>query len=185
MQEAYVPRMYLVNCIALHESLLSSVYKQPAQCLEDHRFDILSGTQDFSLSFARDRMIFNFFLFKNGFHLWHFLPLLFFFHSLITHDLYLSVLTTSIPSNSIPLQYSYTSPWWRYSSLYSLGFDGDTAHYNPWDLVQMQLTILPGIWCINNSQDSLGFDGNRVKYTYCDFIQIQLALIPGIWCKYS
>ena len=59
-----MPRMYLVNCIALHESLLSSVYKQPAQCLEDHRFDILSGTQDFSLSFARDRMIFNLFYSK-------------------------------------------------------------------------------------------------------------------------
>ena len=72
--------MYLINCIALHESLLSSVYKQPAQCLEDHRFDILSGTQDFSLSFAREGMIFNLFYSKlNGFHLWHFLPLLFFF----------------------------------------------------------------------------------------------------------
>ena len=54
-----MPNMYLANCIALHESLLSSVYRQPAQCLEDHRFDILSGTQDFSLSFDRDRMIFN------------------------------------------------------------------------------------------------------------------------------
>lgn len=62
-----MPHMYLVNCIALHESLLSSVYKQPAQCSEDHRFDILSGTQDFSLSFARDRMIFNLFYSKTGF----------------------------------------------------------------------------------------------------------------------
>jgi len=104
-----VSHMYLVNCIALHESLLSSVYRQPAQCLEDHRFDILSGTQNFSLSFVRVRMIFNLFLSKTSFTFGIFF-LFFFFHSLIMHDLYLSVLTTSIPSNSIPLQYSYTGP---------------------------------------------------------------------------
>ena len=178
--------MYLVNCIALHKSLLSSMYRQPTQCLEDHRFDILSGTQDFSLSFARDRMIFNLFYLKTSFTFGiSFLFSFFFFHSLIVHDLYLSVLTTSIPSNSIPLQYSYTGLWWRYSSLRYLGFDGYTAHYNSWDLVQIKLTILPRIWCINSSQNSLGFDGNRVKYTYWDLMQIQLALIPRIWCKYS
>ena len=59
-----MPHIYLVNCIALHESLLSSVYRQPAQCLEDQRFDILSGT---SLSFDRDRMISNVFYLKTTF----------------------------------------------------------------------------------------------------------------------
>lgn len=102
-----MPHMYPVNCIALHESLLSSVYRQPAQCLEDHRFDILSGT---SLSFDRDRMIFNLFYSKTIFTFGISFLFFFFFHSLIMHDLYLSVLTTSIPSNSIPLQYSYTGP---------------------------------------------------------------------------
>ena len=51
-----MPHMYLVNCIALHESLFSSVYRQPTQCLKDHMFDILLGT---SLSFDRERLIFN------------------------------------------------------------------------------------------------------------------------------
>ena len=143
MQEAYVPHMYLVNCIALHESLLSSMYRQPTQCLEDQRFDILSGT---SLSFDRDRMIFNLFYSKRV------SPLAFpssslFFHSLITHDLHLSVLTTSIPSNSIPLQYSYTGLWWRYSSLHSLGFDGNRVKYTYWDFMQIQLALIPRIWC--------------------------------------
>ena len=179
--------MYLVNCIALHKSLLSSMYRQPTQCLEDHRFDILSGTQDFSLSFARDRMIFNLFYLKTSFTFGISFLFSFFFFSLLdcawslpfcTYDKY----SKQFNSTSIFL---YSGLWWRYSSLRYLGFDGYTAHYNLWDLLQIQLTILPGIWCINSSQNDLGFDGNRVKYTYWDFTQIQLALIPRIWCKYS
>ena len=165
--------MYLVNCIALHKSLLSSMYRQPTQCLEDHRFDILSGTQDFSLSFARDRMIFNLFYLKTSFTFGISLLFSFFFTPwlcMISTFLYLRQVFQAI-------QFHF--------NILILVFDGDTVHYNSWDLVQIKLTILPRIWCINSSQNSLGFDGNRVKYTYWDLMQIQLALIPRIWCKYS
>ena len=161
MQEEYVSNMYLVNCIALHESLFSSVYRQPTQCLKDHRFDILLGT---SLSFDRERMIFNLsysktsFTFDNSF-------LFFFCFSLLDY-------AWSLPFcnyDKYSKQFNSTSIflYWPLMEIQSTILPGKTAHYNPWDLVQIQLTILPGIWCINNSQDR-------------DLMEIELSTLTGI-----